>query len=100
MFQNWIFPTWAFHLLFSQTLPCFHPQVSLGDLEEIMLDATMIIIVKGKEREGKGVNNSKLMTFAKHICSIENRDIWNWILIDTCNCGKLLANAIFVQTIV
>ena len=53
----------------------------------------MLIIVKGKERDGKGVNNRKLRTFAKHICSIENRDIWNWILIDTCNSGKLLANA-------
>ena len=61
MFQNWIFSTWAFHLLFSQTLPCFHPQVSLGDLEEIMLDATMLIIVKGKERDGKGVKNSHIL---------------------------------------
>ena len=67
--------------------------MSLGDLEEIMLGETMIIIVKGKEREGKGVKNTKFRTFAKHICSIENRDIWNWILIDTCNSGKLLANA-------
>ena len=44
-------------------------------------------------RAPDGANKRKLRTFAKHICSIENRDIWNWILIDTCNSGKLLANA-------